>query len=201
MAKPLPVSTEFTILKKIASDSKSGTREATTRNGVRIMAHAYKLIVFNIEKPENIGMLTRTAYAFGCGEIIIVGRRGYKVTGSGATHDALPRRHFHRFSEAVDYCRSLRFRIVGVEIGGVPLTRARFEGDVAFVLGNEGRGLADAQPFCESLVTVPQWGGVPSLNVAVAGAIVMFEFQKRQNLPFARSGEQRYYDAFFDSDS
>ena len=158
------------------------------------MAHSFKLIVFNIEKPQNIGILMRTAYAFGCDELLVVGRRKLKVTGASHTHRVLKWRHFFSMKDAAAHCRHEGCRIVGVEIGGDLITDTRFDDDVAFILGNEGRGLADALPFCESLVTVPQWRGVPSLNVAVAGALVMFEFQRQQGLPVASSHDQKYYD-------
>lgn len=157
-------------------------------------AHAFKLIVFNIEKPVNVGILLRTAYAMGCDEVLIVGKRRFKVTGASHTHRVQKWRHFYRMEEAAAYCRDEGYRMVGVEIGGQWLHETRFNENVALVLGNEGRGLSDAQPFCDTLVTIPQWGGVPSMNVAMAGAIVMYEFQKQQNLPCLQTSGQKFYD-------
>ncbi|CAM2067264.1 SpoU-methylase domain-containing protein [Sulfidibacter corallicola] len=160
-------------------------------------AFRFKLIVFNIEKENNVGMLSRSAYAFGCDELLIVGRQRVKSTGAQGTFQFLSWRHFYTLADAVAYCRQQAFQVWGVEIGGACITQTTFDRDIAFVLGNEGRGLADAAPFCDHLISIPQWGGVPSLNVAVAGGIVMFQFQRAQGLPpAARSGE-RYVDDNF----
>ncbi len=162
-------------------------------------AHGFKLIIFNIEKEVNVGLLFRSAYAFGCEEILLVGRQRFKATGASGTHRAQPSRRFFTLKEAVEDCKEKGYRIVGVEIGGTCLTRADLNRNIAFILGNEGRGLADAAKFCEEIVSVPQWGGVPSLNVTVAAAITMFEFQRRQDRPPLESRGQRYSDRAYPS--
>lgn len=161
----------------------------------------FKLIVFNIEKNNNIGLLMRSAYAFGCQEIILVGKTKYKVTGSQGTYSRLKRKHFFALADAVAYCRQEGFAIGGIEIGGTPLPGYKFDRDVAFILGNEGRGLADAESFCDFLLTIPQWGGVPSLNVAMAGAITMYSFACQSGFPTASIEGQRFYDSFYTLDS
>lgn len=157
----------------------------------------FKLIIFNISKDLNIGTLYRSAYAFGVDEILLVGRRRFKVTGASGTHHIAKTRHFLTMPEAVAYCREEGFAIYGVEIGGTPITECRFDEDIAFVMGNEGRGISDAGEFCDRIVTVPQWGGVPSLNVAVATGIVMFQFQSKQGFEPAEIIGERYLDDFY----
>ena len=157
----------------------------------------FKLILFNLVKPCNIGLLMRSAYAFGCDELLLVGRKKYKLTGSSGTSKRIPTRHFYSMAEVAAYCRESGFSIYGVEIGGTPLDEVQFDSNVAFVMGNEGRGISDAEAYCEAMVTIPQWGGVHSLNVSVAGAIVMFEFQRQQDFPTATISGQQFQDAVF----
>jgi len=157
----------------------------------------FKLIIFNLVKNHNVGTLMRTAYAFGCNEVIVVGRKRFKVTGASGTAMIQAQRHFFSMAEAVSYCRHEGFAIYGVEIGGENINSKRFDEDVAFVMGNEGRGLSDAASFCQRLVSIPQWGGVPSLNVSVAGGIVMHAFQSQQNIPTAKVAGQHYMDDFY----
>jgi 23S rRNA (guanosine2251-2'-O)-methyltransferase len=51
----------------------------------------------------------------------------------------------------------------------------------AIVLGAEGKGLHDlVRRRCDFLVSIPMLGHVPSLNVSVAGAIVMYELARQR---------------------
>ena len=164
---------------------------------VKASGYRFKLIVFNLVKSVNVGTLMRTAYAFGCDELVTVGRKKFKFTGSSGSWRALKQRHFFNLPEAVAYCRNEGFRIYGVEIGGKLINQTRFDHHAAFILGNEGRGLSDAEPHVDTIVSIPQWGGIPSLNVAVAGGIVLYEFQRQQHHPPAAVEGERYYDDFF----
>lgn len=164
---------------------------------VSLSQRRFKLIIFNISKDLNIGTLYRSAYAFGADEVLLVGRRRFKVTGASGTHHVMKTRHFMNMKEASAYCKSEGFKILGLEVGGTPVTEYAFDEDIAFVMGNEGRGISDATEFCEGFVSVPQWGGVPSLNVAVASSIVMFQFQSKQGFPTAEVQGDRYIDDFY----
>ncbi len=54
-------------------------------------------------------------------------------------------------------------------------------GPVALVLGSEGSGLSRlAARRCDVLTSIPQHGSLPSLNVAVAGAVACFEIARRR---------------------
>jgi 23S rRNA (guanosine2251-2'-O)-methyltransferase len=53
--------------------------------------------------------------------------------------------------------------------------------DCALVLGAEGHGLHEqVRKKCDFLVKIPMLGKVPSLNVSVAGAIVMYEVARQR---------------------
>jgi len=59
------------------------------------------------------------------------------------------------------------------------------------VLGAEGKGLHDlVKRKCDFLVSIPMLGKVPSLNVSVAGAVVMYEIvrQRRAKQSSAQPG-------------
>ncbi|HRQ83153.1 MAG TPA: TrmH family RNA methyltransferase, partial [Azospirillaceae bacterium] len=52
---------------------------------------------------------------------------------------------------------------------------------VALVLGNEEHGLApELAQACTRLVTIPGVGAVESLNVSVAGAVLLWELVARR---------------------
>ncbi len=64
----------------------------------------------------------------------------------------------------------------------------------AIALGAEGKGLHDlVRKRCDFLVSIPMLGHVPSLNVSVAGAVVMYELarQRGSKRPAAKSARSK----------
>jgi len=67
-----------------------------------------------------------------------------------------------------------------------------FSGDCALVLGREGAGLHDlVRKTCDHLLRIPMAGGVSSLNVSAAGAVVLYEAfrQRRANARLTSTGD------------
>jgi TrmH family RNA methyltransferase len=66
--------------------------------------------------------------------------------------------------------------------GGIPLHDLDSGGDVVLVLGAEREGLpAEVLERCEERASIPQPGGSDSLNVAMAGAIALYELSRRHS--------------------
>lgn len=144
------------------------------------------LVLFNIAKTNNLGNLIRTADALGVHEVIVVGRRRYRTLGAFGTARTTRQRHFHSLPLALEYLREVGARLVGIEIApdSLPVDDEPFEGDTAFLVGNEGTGLSDAQlEACERIVHVPQFGACASLNVNVAAGIVLHRFAAWAGFP------------------
>jgi 23S rRNA (guanosine2251-2'-O)-methyltransferase len=56
-----------------------------------------------------------------------------------------------------------------------------FKTDCVLVLGREGAGLHDlVKKTCDHLLRIPMAGMVSSLNVSVAGAVVMYEAMRQR---------------------
>ena len=65
--------------------------------------------------------------------------------------------------------------------GGIPLPELDSSGDVVLVLGAEREGLpSEVLERCEERASIPQPGGAESLNVAMAGAIALYELARRK---------------------
>ena len=61
-----------------------------------------------------------------------------------------------------------------------------FRTDCVLVLGREGAGLHDlVKKTCDHLLRIPMAGMVSSLNVSVAGAVVMYEALRQRTHPGA----------------
>ena len=71
-------------------------------------------------------------------------------------------------------------QIIGVEIDETArdLEGEPFEGDTAFMMGNEGQGMNEKQmSLCDGFVRIAQYGGgTASLNVSVGASIVLHRF-------------------------
>ena len=83
-------------------------------------------------------------------------------------------------------------RVVGVEIdpSSEDVEGEPFEGDTAFMMGNEGQGMNEKQmSLCDGFVKIAQYGGgTASLNVYVAASIVLHRFHH-----WARGDDVRRY--------
>ena len=64
---------------------------------------------------------------------------------------------------------------------GEPITQIRLEGQIAIVLGSEGKGLRRlVKENCDGLISIPSSGHVDSFNVSVAASILMYEVRRQQ---------------------
>ncbi|BBM98925.1 hypothetical protein MPTK1_1g17240 [Marchantia polymorpha subsp. ruderalis] len=138
------------------------------------------VIVHNVAKRHNLGTIARSATAFGVSELILVGRKDFNAFGSHGASLHVQFRHFHTLPEAALYLKAKDVDICGVEIveGAQAVNNHPFRRSTAFMLGNEGTGLSKKEmEVCDFFVYIPQCGaGTASLNVTVAGSIVLHHF-------------------------
>jgi tRNA G18 (ribose-2'-O)-methylase SpoU len=66
---------------------------------------------------------------------------------------------------------------------GLPYTQVDFRSPLALILGGEAEGASShAQALADERVHIPMPGGVESLNISAAAAILLFEaLRQRQN--------------------
>eukprot|EP00928_Gymnodinium_smaydae_P010928 TRINITY_DN14115_c0_g3_i1.p1 TRINITY_DN14115_c0_g3~~TRINITY_DN14115_c0_g3_i1.p1 ORF type:complete len:225 (+),score=29.67 TRINITY_DN14115_c0_g3_i1:56-730(+) len=148
------------------------------------------LVLHNVAKKHNFGELIRTAAALGVGEIIVVGAQKLASFGSHGTAGHLRFSHFDRLADAVEYLHNVRgARLCGVEItpDALPVQSRPFSGTTAFLMGNEGQGLTQAQlDVCDQFVYIPQHSAATaSLNVNAACAVILHHFAMWAALPEA----------------
>mmetsp|Transcript_61064 Transcript_61064/g.132376 ORF Transcript_61064/g.132376 Transcript_61064/m.132376 type:complete len:242 (+) Transcript_61064:69-794(+) len=138
------------------------------------------LVLFNVGKRQNWGTLLRSACAFGVTEVCVVGSKKLATFGSQGTAANAPIRHFESLTDVKAEMSSRGIRLCGVEIDpeAVGVHTQPFQGSTAFMLGNEGQGMTPAQrAVCDFFVYIPQHSGATaSLNVAIAGSIVLHHF-------------------------
>jgi 23S rRNA (guanosine2251-2'-O)-methyltransferase len=150
-------------------------------------AHTFLLLLDGIEDPHNLGAIIRTAEGAGADGIIIPERRAAGVTGtvvkaSAGASEYLPIARVTNAGRALEDLKSRNIWTVGLDERGDKLyDQIDYKMDCALVLGAEGHGLHEQiRKKCDFLVKIPMAGKVPSLNVSVAAAIVMYEVARQR---------------------
>lgn len=152
-------------------------------------ASGFVLALDEVQDPGNVGTLIRTAAAAGVAQVWL--SQGCAFAWSVKTLRAAQGAHFHtQVLEDVDLPAALaafkgeRWATLPRDIGGVKtvsLFNAKFSKNSALVLSNEGHGLSPAiLPALTGGLRIPMAAGVESLNVATAGAIVLYAIAGQQ---------------------
>jgi 23S rRNA (guanosine2251-2'-O)-methyltransferase len=159
----------------------------------------YSLLVVldGVEDPHNLGAILRTADAAGADGVVIPERRAASVTGtvtkaSAGASEHLPIAKVTNIARSIEELKDHNIWTVGLDERSKQTYDALdYNMDCALVLGSEGKGLHDlVKKKCDFLVSIPMLGKVPSLNVSVAGAVVLYEIV-RQRLARARAPEKK----------
>jgi len=145
------------------------------------------LVLDGVEDPHNLGAILRTADAAGADGVVIPERRAAGVTATVAKASAgasehLPIAKVTNIARTVEELKSKNLWIVGLDERAAQTYDALdYKMDCAIVLGAEGKGVHElVRQKCDFLVSIPMLGKVPSLNVSVAAAVVLYEIVRQR---------------------
>jgi len=149
--------------------------------------HRFFLALDGVEDPHNYGALLRSADGAGVDGVVVPERRSAPLSAIAAKTSAGASEHV-RLAQVVNVTRALETMkkrniwIVGLDERGTPdYTEFDFRQDCCLVLGSEGSGLHElVKRTCDHLLRIPMAGSVSSLNVSVAGAVVMYEAMRQR---------------------
>jgi 23S rRNA (guanosine2251-2'-O)-methyltransferase len=151
-------------------------------------AAPFLLAVDGVTDPHNLGALLRSADGAGVTGALLPRHRAVHVTpavtkaAAGAV-ERVPLAVVAGLPSALARARELGLWTVGLDPGG---EQSLFELDlgrqpIVVVLGAEGRGLSRlARARCDVLARIPLRGVMPSLNVATAGTLALFEVSRHR---------------------
>jgi 23S rRNA (guanosine2251-2'-O)-methyltransferase len=166
--------------------------------GQQTGARRLLLALDGVEDPQNLGALLRVADGAGVDGVVLTERRSAPLSPVAVKASAGAAEHL-RIARVVNLVRALEdlkrqnIWVIGLdERGTADYDQFDFTGDSVVVLGREGAGLHDlVRKTCDHLLRIPMAGGVSSLNVSAAGAVVLYEaFRQRRNAASASPGRE-----------
>lgn len=144
------------------------------------------IVLDKIEDPHNLGAIIRTAECAGAHGVIIPERRSaglsYTVekTSAGAL-EYMPVVRVKNISVVLQKLKDKGIWVYGADMDGEHYKKVNFDGAVALVIGNEGKGISPlVAKDCDVIVSLPMKGKINSLNASVAAGILMYEIADKR---------------------
>ncbi len=148
----------------------------------------FLVLLDEVEDPQNLGAIIRSAEGAGADGLIIPARRSagltdvvLSVSAGAAEHLKIAR--VTNLAQTMEELKTRDIWLVGAEGGG---SEFWYEFDytvpTGIVLGSEGRGLRRlVKEKCDTLLSIPLFGRLNSLNVAAAAAVFLFEVVRQRS--------------------
>jgi 23S rRNA (guanosine2251-2'-O)-methyltransferase len=148
-----------------------------------LLARESPLIVAldEVQDPQNLGAICRTAEAAGADGVVIPERRSAEVTpavckASAGAVEYLPIARVRNLADFLGEAQAAGSWCYGAAVeNAVPYTEPDWRGGVVLVMGAEGKGLRPrVAAACDQLVALPLRGQIASLNVSAAAAALLY---------------------------
>ncbi len=149
------------------------------------------IVVLNeIQDPQNLGAILRTAEAAGCRGLVIPNRRAAGITAavvksSAGAANHLPVARVTNIADTLRFFKKHSWWVAGADPKGEQTYwQLDFTGPLVLVIGGESKGLGrSVRKECDFLARIPLAGRVKSLNASVATALLLYEVVRQRELP------------------
>ncbi len=147
------------------------------------------LILDEIEDPQNLGAIIRTAECAGVHGVIIPKHHAASVnqtvskTSAGATeHMAIAK--VTNIAVTMEQLKEAGVWMIGTDIKAEKsYDQIDYTMPLALVIGNEGSGIRRlVKEKCDFLIRIPMFGKIQSLNASVSAALVMYEVVRKRKV-------------------
>ena len=155
--------------------------------GIDIKTNPILLILAGVEDPHNLGALLRTGECAGVAGVVIPKRRSVQLTDTVArvSMGAIESVKVARVGNLVQSLEALReagYWIAAADMAGQSYWKVKWDFPVALILGGEGSGVPRLlKEKSDYTVSIPTHGRVNSLNVSVAGAVLLYEMLRQRS--------------------
>ena len=146
----------------------------------------FLFLLDEVQDPHNLGAVLRVAEAVGAG--VVVPERGSAplteavARSSAGAVERVPVVRIGNLSRFIELLKGRGFRVIGLDPAGASVFETDLTGDLALVLGGEGRGMRRlVRESCDLLASLPMKGSVASLNVSTAAAAAGYEAVRQRS--------------------
>jgi 23S rRNA (guanosine2251-2'-O)-methyltransferase len=191
---PVEVTTADDIARRAGTEAHQGVCAEVDpyryADAADLLARPDALIVAldEVQDPQNLGAICRTAECAGAAGVVICERRAAQVTAAVAKASAGAVEHLPvaRVRNLTDFLLEARdagawsYGAAATE-AAVPYTEPDYGGSVVLVMGSEGRGLRPrVVGACDQLIALPMHGRIASLNVSAAASALLYGILQRR---------------------
>ena len=147
----------------------------------------FLLILDEIEDPQNLGAMIRTAECAGVHGVIIpkhhaasVNQTVSKASAGATEHMAIAK--VTNIAATMGQLKEAGLWMIGTDIEAEKsYDQIDYTMPLALVIGNEGSGIRRfVKEKCDFLIRIPMFGKIQSLNASVAAALVMYEVVRKR---------------------
>ncbi len=141
------------------------------------------LVLDALQDPGNVGTLIRTAAACGFNHVFLID--SVKPTNSKLVRSSVGTIFKSKIislskKEFINLVAEWGLKLIVADMNGKNIFDYNTDGIVGLILGNEGNGVSkELREICHDTVKIPMKEGVESLNVAVSGAIIMYQIAQK----------------------
>lgn len=144
------------------------------------------VILGEIQDPQNVGAVIRSAAAFGISGVLIPEHNQAQVTGSVVKVSAgmvfrIPLVTVANVNNAVRELKEKGFWVYGLEGESAnSITEEKFDAPTLFILGNESKGIRQkTRENCDVLLSIPTDSRCESLNAAASAAVALYAWSTK----------------------
>ena len=149
--------------------------------------NGFVVILDHITDPHNFGAIIRTCVAAGVDGIIIPKDRSVSVNSTVMKTSVGMALNIKicmvtNINHAIRYLKDKNYWIYAADMSHTKYTDVSYSGNVALIIGNEGKGVSDLViKSSDYVVSIPLAENVDSLNASVAAGILIYEVVRQRN--------------------